>query len=105
MPSSPTGWWAIHQSGGRFKDGYARAFGSHQRPRHVKAVLRQQFIQIIAGNPPGYLGVTLTHQVGISVPEGLESGVNLAPSTTLLNDTFQFLFGRAAHAQAQPIMG
>ena len=61
-----------------FEHGHACAFGSDQGARHVESVLRQQLIEVVAGDAPGNFGKLRSYQVGISFADIAQRLVNLA---------------------------
>ena len=76
---------ALNQSNFGFQHNHAGAFRANQRSRHVKSILGQQLIQVIAGNTPGDFRVARSDQVGVLVSQGPQLGVNRAATPPLDN--------------------
>ena len=55
------------QAAGGFENGDAGAFRADQRARNVKAVFREQEIQVVAGDAARDVGVTAADQIAVGV--------------------------------------
>ena len=93
----------MHQACRCLQHSDAGAFGTDQRPRNMKAVFRQQLIQVVARDTAGKIGEACADYIGILVPQRLEPGVNLAASTALTDDTCDFFVAGATYTHAQTI--
>ncbi len=82
----------------------AGSFATHQRPRHVESVLRQQLIEVVSRNPPRNARKPRSHQVRIAVANVLEPRVDLALPAAAANNAFQFLRARAPHGHARAVV-
>jgi hypothetical protein len=97
--------WAVYESGGGLQHRHTGAFRTHQRAGDVETVFRQEFIQIIAGDAPGNLGITRANQLGIVIAQRAQISINLAAPPALVDDLLQFSVAGWSNAQAQPIVG
>ena len=82
----------------------AGAFGTDQRARHVEAVLRQQFIEVIAGDAARNARKFLAHQIGIAVAEARETRIDLAHAAAAANERVELLGAGAAHGHARAVV-
>ena len=69
---------AVLQLAGGFEDGDAGAFCADQRACHVEAVLRQQLVEVVAGDAARNVGKTLPDQIGVGIADAAQAGINLA---------------------------
>ena len=83
------------QPGG--EDRNARAFCPHQRPRQMESVFRQEFIEIVAGDPARNSGISFTHLRGVSVANFRQPPVNLGATAALAKNHLEIAGARAAH--------
>jgi hypothetical protein len=51
----------------------ARALGAHERTRDVRALLRQQIVQIVTRHAPRNVRIALTHFVAILLGQHLQT--------------------------------
>ena len=56
---------ALDQAASRFENGDTGSFGSDERARNMKAVFRQQVIQVVAGDAARNIGKSLADEVAI----------------------------------------
>ncbi|HKF35379.1 MAG TPA: hypothetical protein VKB35_00645 [Ktedonobacteraceae bacterium] len=101
-----------HASGGAgdeahsgFQHRDAGALGAHQRTRNVKAVFRQQLVEVVAGNAARYVGEARADKVGVGVSQRFEACIDVAAPPAFANDLCELLVCGLAHAQAQAIVG
>ena len=71
----------------------------------MKSVIWQQLIQAVARDATWNIGVPCADQVGIFVSQSFEPSINLATSTALADDPFDFLVAGLADMHAQAIIG
>ncbi len=57
----------------RLENGHASAFAASERARDVKALFRQQIVEVVTGNAPRNFRVTLANQRGIFVAQLLSA--------------------------------
>ena len=69
---------ALHQPHGRFQHGHARGLGPDQGARNVEAILRQQLVEVVAGDATGNLREALTDKGCVGIAEALQSCVDCA---------------------------
>ena len=62
----------LHQPAGRFENGDAGTFRSHQSTRHVETVFREQVIQVVAGDAARNIGVAFSDEIGVCVAQPLK---------------------------------
>ena len=55
-------------------------FAAHQRARHVEVVLRQQLVEVVAGDAPRNARKFLAHQIGIAVANAAPGRRRFRPS-------------------------
>ena len=79
--------------------GDAGALRAHQGAGHVKAVLGQQLVQVVAGNAAGNLGKTLPDQVAIGIPDAGQAGIDLPPPSAAGDDRLQLGFCGSADGE------
>ena len=96
---------AVHQAHLRLQHGDTGALRAHQGLGHVEPLLRQQAVQVVAGDPPRDLRVPLSDQVAVAVPEVLQRGVDLAAAVPGGDDAGQVGVGGRAHRHAQTVVG
>ncbi|HLX59199.1 MAG TPA: hypothetical protein VKR83_19450 [Ktedonobacteraceae bacterium] len=88
-----------------FQHGDAGALGAYQRARNVKAVFRQQLVEVVAGNAARYVGEARTDEVGVGISQRFEARIDVAAPPAFANDLREFLVAGLADAQAQAIVG
>ena len=52
-----------------------------QRAGHVEAVLRQQLVEVVAGDAPRNIRKALADEIGVRVAQTLQTGINLAAAS------------------------
>jgi hypothetical protein len=96
---------ARHQPELRLQRERAGALGPDQRAGHIEAVLREELVEVVAGDPAGDLGEARADLVGVAVAERSEPGVDLGAAPTAGDDGGQLLVARRAHPHAEAIIG
>jgi hypothetical protein len=89
----------------RLQDDHAGALRANQGAGHVKAVLGEQLVQVVARHPPGDPRVALPDETGVAVSEGRHPGVDLPPPPAPRHDVLQLAVAGASHPQAQAVVG
>src|ERR1039458_8690729 len=87
-----------------FEDGDAGPLGSDQRPGNVEAVLRQELVQVVAGDAARNIGEARPDQVRVGVAETAQACVDLAAAASGSDDGGQLLLGGPANAHAGSIV-
>ena len=88
---------AVDQVQAGLQDGDARPLRARQRPGDVEALLGQQVVEVVAGDPARQvLGIAAADLVGVAVAKGLEPGVDLALAPPSADDPLQLLLARGA---------
>ena len=64
---------AMFELAARLQHGDAGAFAAHQRARYVESVLRQQLVQVVAGDAAGILGKRCG-SVAVAIPNARQAG-------------------------------
>ncbi len=64
----------------------ARALASNERPGEVKAVLGQQFVEVVAGHAPRNAGEALPDAIGVPVSNVPKAGVDFPAAATAADD-------------------
>ncbi len=78
----------------------------HNRTRHVKASLRKQFVEVVAGNPPGDLREPRPDQRSILVADFPQFRIDFSTAAALTHDRLQLLVARRApHRKARAVVG
>src|SRR5260221_12489197 len=75
--------WVRHQTDGRAEDCRERALGTDQRAGQVKAVLRQQLVEVVAGDAPWNFRKARSNRIAVAVCNCAQCSVEscLAPAT------------------------
>lgn len=93
----------VHQAHRGFKHGDAGAFRADQCLRHIKAVLRQQALKIVAGHAPGDFGITRLNEVRVFVTKVFELLMNVPTTSSRRDQSRHFVLARLADGQAENI--
>jgi hypothetical protein len=97
--------WARDEAETGLEHGNAGAFGADERAGEVEALLRQQLVEIVAGDAARYLREALADELGIAPAQRIEPSVDLAAAAAFGDDPAQFLVTRRADAEPQPVIG
>src|SRR5690349_17129851 len=94
--------WALHQAPSCRDADEAGSFRAHEGASNVKAVFREQEVEVITGDAAGNVWITVADEVAIAISDVLQLRVDLASASAATNDLVEFLrAGRAdLHAQA-----
>ncbi len=95
---------ALAQFAGGFEDGDAGALGAHQRARDVEAVLRQELVEVVAGDAARDVGESLADEAGASVAQAAQAGVDFAATAACGDDGGEFFFRCAADGHARAVV-
>ena len=82
----------------------AGAFRADQRAGHVEAALRQQFVQVVAGDAPRNAREPLADQHRVVVADALEAGVDLPLAAARADDGFELVVAGAPHGHARAVV-
>ena len=85
-------------------NGGARALTPHQRARNVEAVLRQQFVKVVAGDAPRNARKLLANQLCVAIAQASKAGVDLSHSAATLHQRIQLLRAGAAHGHSSAVV-
>src|SRR5438094_5961280 len=95
----------FHQAALGFEHGDARALRTDQRPRYVKSALRQEIIQVVAGDSARNVGITLTNEIAVRGGNCFQPGIDLAAPSAQVNEAFQFVAGSGSDSHSAAIVG
>ena len=90
---------AMFERAAGLEHGDAGALGAHQGAGYVKAVFRQQLVQVVAGDAAGNFGKALADQVAVGIPDAGQAGIDLAPAAAAGDDGLQFGFRGSADGE------
>ena len=89
--------------GGRHNRG-AGAFAPYQRAGHVKAVLGQQFVEVVARNAARNARKFFPDEVGITIAQAGESGIDLSHAPAAANERIELSGTSAPHRHARAVV-
>ena len=95
----------LHQADLRLEHGDQRALAAHQRPGQVEALLREQIVEVVAGNPAGDLRIAGADLAEVAVPDLPQPPVQLGPAAARGQDLLVLLVAGGADPAAQPVVG
>src|ERR1039457_4608094 len=87
-----------------FEDGDAGPFGSDQRPGNVEAVLRQELVQVVAGDAARNIGEARPDQVRVGGAQAAQAWLDLAAAASGSDDGSQLILGGSANAHAGSVV-
>lgn len=83
----------------------AGALGAHQGARHLEAVLRKEFIEVVAGDAARDAGEARADEIGIAVAEVAQPAIDLAPAPAGADDGIEFRVAGRADGHARAVVG
>ena len=96
---------ALDQAAGGFEDGDAGSFRTDQRAGNVEAILREQEVQVVAGNAARDVGIAAADKIAVGFGDGLQLRVDIASSSAGADDLVKFLGSGGADLHAQAVVG
>src|SRR5215467_14939364 len=75
------------------------AFAANQRARDMEAALRQEILEVVAGDTPRNLGKPRADARRMRRAQGPKPGINLGPPAALSHDRFEFRAARCTNGQ------
>src|SRR5208282_4792858 len=97
--------WTFDEAASGFENRDTRAFGANQRTRNVKAVFREQIVEVVSGNAARNIRKLAAHLLTIAVGERLEAGVDFSAAATFANEAFEIVSAGCADVHALPAVG
>ncbi len=85
--------------------GDAGSLGADQGASHVEAVLGEQLVEVVAGDPSRDVGVPAADLLGVGVSQDSEAMVDLAATAAGGDDRFQLVVRRGTHVETLPVVG
>ena len=86
------------------QDNRARALAADQRAGDVKAVLRQQLIEVVPGDPPRNVRKPFPDQSRVSIANIAQPRVDGAPASAAVGDGFLFGLARFSDGELCPVV-
>ena len=95
---------ALLELASRFEDGDAGAFRAYQGAGDVKAVFRQQLIEVVAGDAARNVRKALADGIRVGVANPRQAGIDFAPPSAGGDDAAQLLLGRCPDGETGAVI-
>src|SRR6185312_14517368 len=83
----------------------ASALRADQSARDMEALLRQEVVEIVAGDAARDVGIAPPDLIAVAVAQGAERAIDLGAPAAAAHDEIERLVRGRADAQAQPVIG
>ncbi len=94
----------MHEPALRLEHDHARAFAADQRLRDVEAVLRQERVEVVAGNAARDLRVLRSDLIRETIAQRLEPRIDLAAPPAPSNDRLELVVAGRPNAHAHAVV-
>src|SRR5215211_6639341 len=96
--------WTRDEPQGRLQYRRRGPLASDQRPCDVEAMLGQELVQVVAGDPPRDVRIAHADLVGVTVPQIPKPAVDVTAPATPRDDRLQFLVRGLPHPHPRAVV-
>ncbi len=95
---------AVDQHHLGLQDRDAGRLRADQRTCDVETAFGEKLVKVVTGDPPGNIRIPCANEIGVSVAQLEQRGVNLPAPSTRRDDLAQLIVRRAADPHSQPVI-